>query len=413
MSTPMQRRRALTALFFLPGLAIASWVTRTPAIRDELGASTAEMGLVLFGLSAGSMLGILSSGALVRRMGARPVILLGVVAVVASMPTTGLGAEVGSAPLVTAGLFLFGAGMGGGEVAMNVEGAAVEEQSGRPFLHALHGWFSLGTVVGAVAGIAFTARAVPVLPHLLAVGAIGAVLVALGVPRLPHGTGRVRGAAAVPAAETQEAPSPAPGRPRPDRTLVLVGVVVLAMALAEGTANDWLPLVMVDGHDLDPALGSGVYALFAAAMTVGRLAGGPVIVRLGHARVLAASAALGVVGIVAVSVVDHQVVAALAVVLWGLGTSLGFPVAISAAGGSGPDPTRRVALVATAGYVAFLVGPPALGFLGDHEGLRAALLVPAGVLGVAVLAALWLPSARPGRPGADPGAELRGSSTRP
>ncbi len=61
--TIAQRRWALFALFFLPGIGIASWVTRTPAIRDALGASTQEMGLVLFGLSVGSMVGILSSGA--------------------------------------------------------------------------------------------------------------------------------------------------------------------------------------------------------------------------------------------------------------------------------------------------------------------------------------------------------------
>ena len=29
---------------------------------------------------------------------------------------------------------------------------------------------------------------------------------------------------------------------------MLIGVVVLAMAFAEGSANDWLPLLMVDGH---------------------------------------------------------------------------------------------------------------------------------------------------------------------
>ncbi|HEY1133604.1 MAG TPA: MFS transporter [Nocardioides sp.] len=329
------RRWALFALFFLPGLGIASWVTRTPAIRDELGATTGEMGLVLFGL--------------------------------------------------TLGLFLFGAGMGGGEVAMNVEGADVEELTGRPFLPALHGCFSLGTVVGASLGIGFTATDVAVGLHLTAVGVVAAAALAVAIRHLPADTGRApRRTAAAGAAPRRRLPL--------DRPLLLIGVVVLAMALAEGTANDWLPLVMVDGHGLDPALGSVVYTVFAAAMTVGRFAGGPVVARLGNARVLAASAGLGVAGIVLASLVDHQGAAATAVVLWGLGTSLGFPVAISAAGESGPDSAARVSLAATAGYVAFLVGPPVLGFVGDHEGLRAALLIPAAVLAVGMLAALLVPS---------------------
>lgn len=58
----LQRRLwALFMFFFIPGLLMASWATRTPAIRDILSVSTAEMGIVLFGLSIGSMSGILCS----------------------------------------------------------------------------------------------------------------------------------------------------------------------------------------------------------------------------------------------------------------------------------------------------------------------------------------------------------------
>ena len=170
MPTSLRARRlALATLFFVPGVGIASWVTRTPDIRDLLGASTAEMGLVLFGLSLGSMIGILSSGALVARLGARPVIAAGAAGIVLSMPLIGVGAATGSPFAVAAGLFLFGAGMGGGEVAMNVEGADVERVTDRSFLPTLHGCFSLGTVVGAVVGIVATAAAFPVLWHLVIV----------------------------------------------------------------------------------------------------------------------------------------------------------------------------------------------------------------------------------------------------
>ena len=56
-----RRTWALFMFFFLPGLLMASWATRTPAIRDILSVSIAEMGGVLFGLSIGSMSGILCS----------------------------------------------------------------------------------------------------------------------------------------------------------------------------------------------------------------------------------------------------------------------------------------------------------------------------------------------------------------
>src|SRR5690625_2152961 len=110
---------------------MSSWVTRTPAVRDLLEASTAEMGLVLFGLSMGSMLGILSSGPLVMRLGARPVVIFGSFLIVLAMPTIALGAVAGLPLLTAAGLFLFGGGMGSGEVAMHVEGAEIGRASWR------------------------------------------------------------------------------------------------------------------------------------------------------------------------------------------------------------------------------------------------------------------------------------------
>lgn len=75
----------------------------------------------------------------------------------------------------------------------------------------------------------------------------------------------------------------------------------------------------------------------------------------------------------------------MSVVLWGLGASLGFPLTISAASDTGPDAPTRVSVVATTGYLAFLVGPPLLGYLGEHYGLRSAMLV---VLALVILAAI-------------------------
>ncbi|MFC8362616.1 MFS transporter [Streptomyces griseorubiginosus] len=383
MTAPAVRRRrqALYLFFFLPGIALSSWVTRTPDVRDQLGASTGQMGLILFGLSVGSMLGILCSGRLVARLGTRPVILLGTVLIVAATGVIGAGSAAASAPLVTTGLFLFGAGIGAGEVAVNVDGADVERITGRPVLPTLHGCFSLGTVLGALAGMTATAAEVPVSWHLGV-----AALVATGM--LLHASralvGRVGLSTGTRTAEPVKGAAPQVWK---DRKLLLIGAIVLAMALAEGAANDWLPLLMVDGHGLDATAGSLVYVGFAAAMTLGRFGGTYFLVRFGRAAVLRASAVSGAVGLVLVIFSDNVVIAAASVLFWGLGASLGFPVALSAAGDSGPEQTARVSLVAIIGYVAFLVGPPALGFLGDHYGLRSAMIVVLVFVASAILIA--------------------------
>ncbi|MFJ1806891.1 MULTISPECIES: MFS transporter [unclassified Streptomyces] len=378
------RRRALFLLFLLAGIAMSSWVTRTPAIRDRLDVTTAQMGLVLFGLSFGSMAGITCSGRLVSRFGTRPVVVWGTVLLLAGMATICVGSAAASIPLVTAGLCAFGAGMGVGDVAVNVDGTDVERISGVTTLPALHGCFSLGTVLGAGAGMAMTASDVPVHWHLAAATLVAAALFVLAARALPAGTGRV----------APKGPREAHGDGRhpavwKDGRLVLIGVIVLAMALAEGSANDWLPLLMVDGHGMDATSGSFVYAGFAAAMTVGRFSGTFFLDRFGRTAVVRASAVSGSLGLLVVIVSDSAVLAGVAVLLWGLGASLGFPLTLSAAGESGPDETARVALVATIGYVAFLVGPPGLGFLGDHIGLRPAMFV---VLACVACAAFLAPA---------------------
>jgi MFS family permease len=383
-------------------------------IRDLIGATTAQMGIVLFGVSVGSMAGILASGALVARWGARPIIVSGTAGIAASLGIIACGTALGSAAVVMAGLAVFGLGMGCAEVAMNVEGAEVETRTGRPFLSLVHGSYSLGTLVGSGLGIVAVSSGIMPLVHLPVIGALIAIALLRAARELPPATGRTRptapvtttAAAAVTA--TEAAAAPAATSPTVDGTdataarhglrrvvgprLLLIALITLAMALAEGTANDWLPLVMVDGHGLDPRAGSAMFAVFAAAMTVGRFLGNPVVARFGRARVLAVSAGFGVLGLGLVSFVEHLPLAIAAVVLWGLGTSLGFPVAISAAGSSGPGAASRIAVASMIGYLALLAGPPVLGFAGEHWGLRAALLIPLAVMVLAI------PAARAARP---------------
>ncbi|MEU0065795.1 MFS transporter, partial [Streptomyces albidoflavus] len=167
-------RAALFVFMLVSGVGMASWVARTPAVRDALEVSTGGMGVVLFGLSTGSMAGVLVSGPLVRRYGGRAVMWGGAAVLTAGLAVTAGGAAWSLAGGVFAGLALFGSGLGLAEVAVNIEGAAVERRIGRPVLPVLHGCFSLGTVLGALLGLALTAARFPVGAHLLAVAALSA-----------------------------------------------------------------------------------------------------------------------------------------------------------------------------------------------------------------------------------------------
>ncbi|WP_144751283.1 MFS transporter [Curtobacterium pusillum] len=375
-----RHRAALFATSTMTGFGIASWITRTPAVRDELGASIEAMGIVLLGLSIGSMIGILGAGVLVRRLGTRPLIVLGGMLPVAGMLLVALLAPAQVAVGVWAGLFLVGFGSGVAEIGLNVEAAAVERQLSRPVVPVLHACFSLGTVIGGAAGIVLTAVSTPVVVHLLVAAVVMAGLATFAAVNLRP----VPRAVPDPSAAAVATP-----RLRSVITwqVLLIAVITLAMAFAEGAASDWLPLLMTTDHGAPEAVGSLVFTGFALAMFVGRSAGTPLVARFGRAPVIRVCAAVGVVGVLLVVVSPNPVLTAAAAGVWGLGIALGFPLAISAAGDHPTDGDRRVSVVATAGYIAFLAGPPALGFLGEHLGLQTAMLVPAALLVVALLAA--------------------------
>ncbi|MFD4172433.1 MFS transporter [Streptomyces anulatus] len=405
MDATTRRWRAALFLFMLAtGVSMASWVARTPAVRDALDVTTGSMGLVLFGLSVGSMAGVLASGGLVRGRGGRRAIAIGAGLLVAGLLVIAGGAALEVSAGVFCGLALFGAGMGLAEVAFNIEGAAVERTLGRPVLPVLHGCFSLGTVVGALLGMGLTAVRFPVGWHLAVIAVAVAAAGVWTVRAVPAGTGQEKADPGDPADSdaasdaASAAGSEGGGGRHPDgirgqlavwrdRRLVMIGLIVLAMAFAEGSANDWLPLLMVDGHGTSATAGSLTFMLFAVAMTTGRFTGGPLLVRYGPAAVVRASALVAAAGVALVVFSDNALLAGAAVVLWGLGASLGFPVTISAAGEGVRNASARVAAVSTAGYAAFLVGPPSLGFLADHVGLRNAMLVVLVLLGGAALIA--------------------------
>ncbi len=366
-------RNAVFVIFGINGLAMASWVARTPAIRDQLSVSTTGMGLLIFGLSSGAIIGLLTSSRVLQRFGAKATVLGTMIAVALGTATVGFGAAVlGSFAVAFIGLTVLGAFAGICDVAMNVEGAAVERALGRNIMPIFHAFFSFGTIAGAGVGALASFAGVPIHVHFTTVAVILIVGTVFSVRSFqPH---RVE-----PATDATAAPSPAGLRGRlstwlEPRTL-LIGLIVLGMAFAEGSANDWLTLAVVDDRGVDNAMGAVLFGVFTVAMTAGRIGGVPMLDRFGRVPVLRASAVLAAAGLLVLIFLPHPVLMVTGIVMWGLGSSLGFPVGMSAAADDPAKAAVRVSAVAIVGYCAFLVGPPLIGLLGDHFGLLNALLV--------------------------------------
>ncbi|QHC57189.1 MFS transporter [Rathayibacter sp. VKM Ac-2760] len=385
-------RNAVFTIFVLSGLSIATWVSRTPAIRDELRLETSGVGLLILSMSIGAIVGLSLSTAIMSILGARRGMVAGLIVCSSGLAILGLAADAfGALPLAFAGMVLLGFGNGAVDVMMNVEGAANEKAFGKTLLPLFHAFFSLGTVLGAILGAAASALAVPVAAHLCGVAVVVVATVSVAIRFVPvRDELDTAGVATVVKAPVRERVAASLGVWR-DGRLVLIGLIMLGMAFAEGSANDWLTLAMVDGHGTDKTTAAVVFGVFVAAMTVGRVLGGPVLDRFGRVPVLRVSAGLAIAGILLFILAPVDALVIVGAVAWGLGCSLGFPVGMSAAA-EGPHSAARVSAVAMLGYVAFLVGPPAIGFLGQSFGLLNALFL---VLALVVVAGLASPAARP------------------
>ena len=173
------------------------------------------------------------------------------------------------------------------------------------------------------------------------------------------------------------------------RVEILLGIIVFATAVGEGAANDWLALMLVDNRDAPPALGALTYAGFNLTMAIGRFAGGAIIQRFGRVPVLRLAGGIASLGVAVLCLLPSTLTALIGAGAWGLGLSVVFPSAMSAAGEVPGRGGRAIAVVSTIGYGGFLLGAPLIGFLAHMMPLdRALLAVAVLVLLVAILASV-------------------------
>ncbi|GAA2135497.1 MFS transporter [Arthrobacter humicola] len=369
-------------VFGINGLVFASWAARIPAVTEILHITSGQMGTLLLCLAVGSLIALPTAGFVVGRIGtANTVRSAGLFAAAAGVGVA-LSLMAASVPGTAASLFLFGIGVGLWDVSQNIEGADVEHRLGRTIMPQFHAAYSGGAFVGALIGAGLSTLGVGLPEHLLVVAAIVAVLTTVA-PRyfLPH-----QADAGSAAGETGRGKAVSAWR---DGRTLLIGVVVLGATLTEGAGNDWIAKAAVDGLGAEQSTGALMFAAFVLAMTAMRFFGGRAIDAYGRVAVLRASMAAAAAGLCLFVFAGTIWLAAAGAVLWGVGAALAFPIGMSAAADDPRKAAARVSVVSTLGYIAFLAGPPLLGFLGDATGIRTALLA----IGIPILVALLLAGA--------------------
>jgi MFS family permease len=350
----MSPRWATAGVFFVNGMGVGTLLPHLPYLRAELAVSKGVLGLCLLAMTLGALIAMPLTGHLLDRHPSRTVVRI----VVVAYPIALAFPLLARTPVVLA-LLLFFVGLANGafDVAQNAHGAAIERETGRPIMSSLHAGWSLGGVAGA--GGAALAAAAGIDPRVYVACAAAALLVAGVVLASRIGDARV----------VSEGGS---GFAIPSRGVLLLGGLCILVMLCEGAMNDWSAIYLREDLGTGADVAAAGFAIFSAGMAVGRIGGDAFVARLGFERVLRGGMAIAAIALGGLLLAGSAPVALVGLAFVGLGVSNGVPLLFSAAGRTA-NPGPAIAAVSTMGYVAFLGGPPFLGFLADAVGLPLAL----------------------------------------
>lgn len=354
------KRWHMSILLFFSVFAISSMsiMVRLPEVREMLGVSVSTLGVLLFMGAVGSITSLSLVGRYIARFGTKSTIIGGMIGFFISGFVLMLSAYLHSPVLFAIAAFFYGFCAGAADVGINVDGAEIEQRLGRSALPRMHAGYSIGAFLGASAGTAAIAVGLELFWQVLILASLSLIVPVIFSHLLPAKNGidphHLKGA---------------PADSRPSKVYISAGIIALCIGIfgitiAEGAANDWLAIGLVDDYKVSNQLAGLAFAVFNLSMTIVRFFGGNLVDRFGRSRVLQVLAGFGIIGLLLIILSHNIVLAIVGAALWGAGVALGFPLFISAAA-EAPGGARTVAFVTTSGYFAFLVGPPLLGFVAE------------------------------------------------
>jgi fucose permease len=267
------------------------------------------------------------------------------------------------------------------DVAQNAQGVRVEAGYGRPVMTSLHACYSLGAIVGSLAGGAFAWAGITALPTLAFGGGAGLVVaLALGGWLLP-------GRQAAHAGQT--AATGAAGRTRPVwQVVVALGVLAICGLVIEGAVGDWSAVYLHDSLGTTQGFAALAFAAFSVTMTIGRLVGDRFVHRFGPARLIRACGIISLAGLVAALVFSSPPLAIAGFTLLGAGLASSVPQVFAGGGRADPDrPGSGLGKVVAMGYSGMTAGPAVIGALATVVGLRLAFSVTIVLAALMALAA--------------------------
>lgn len=358
----MPLQRLVMLIFFLQPIAFGAWLPRIPDIQAKLQLGTADLAIALLGLPVGTLLTLSFAGRVVSRIGGRAAIIYGFVFFLA---VVSLPAFAPTVTLLFFSLMILGVALSTVELGMNVEADLTEKVTGLIIMSRSHGFWSLGIMFGSLLGVG--AIAIGAAPHwsVLAISVIVlpiALIVSTRLPKLP---------------ESHHAETAAKsGFKLPGLALLGVCAFVFGVTMTEGAIADWSAVYLRDVFGSEGAqMGLG-YSVFACMVAAGRFSGDYLKGRFGAVAIARACGTASLAGMAIILLAPAAPLALIGFAAVGVGVSVGFPLAVTAAAALTDRPAAAsLAILSFVALLGFLIGPPIIGFIGEYWGLRAGLAV--------------------------------------
>ena len=374
---------ACAFFFSCLGLAYASLMSRSPAIKLQSGVDESQFGMALLCLGLGGVSALPLAGFVTVRVGSRIALLVGSLWLLLVFPCAGVATQAWQLYLT---FFMTGSGIGLAEVPMNTQAMLLERQLGRACMSTMHAMYSLGGLAGSALGSCFIIWGFTPLWHFATV----ALLLSCVLPWACRHLSPDPGAHA--AAKGRGTRKNKWGIPWP---VLLCGFMALCSYSSEGSVAEWGSLLLYQEKGASESLAALAFAAFSVTMTVSRLAGDRIRDRAGNFIPLTVCAGLATAGILTVLLSPWPYLSLLGYACMGIGLSLVVPTLFSLVGTrSDISPAAASATISFLGYTGQLLVPPCIGILGARIGLSGALLIVAGlclmlVLGACLLRKLW------------------------
>ena len=365
-------RWAVAAMFLVNGFLTGSWAPQIPVFLSRLQISEFALGLLILVFGLGALAAMPWCGFLIHRYGSRAVLRAAALACSFALLLVAL---AGNVPAAAAAMFLFGALIGGMDVAMNANAVAVEQRLGRAVMSSSHGFWSLGGFAGGALGGLLISR----YGHL----AHAAVTTVVSFPAVLL-AGRMLVSEPPHAQEAARPPYRLPAR----LAVYVTGVIALFAMVPEGAVLDWSALYLKQHFSSDISVAGMAFAAFSAAMAAMRFLGDRVRNRFGAVATLRGSSLVAAAGMLGAGLTSADWMAIAAFAVAGLGIANTVPIAFSAAGNhEGVSPGAGLSTVTLMGYSGILVAPSAIGFIGGHTGFSAVYVAVSALLVVVFLLA--------------------------